>query len=80
MLEIARIAKENNLLIFSDEIYDKLVIDGKKFVSIAAIAPDVPVVTMNGLSKSHCLCGFRVGWMVISGPKEATRDYRESII
>ena len=80
LLEIARIAKENNLLIFSDEIYDKLVIDGKKFVSIAAIAPDVPVVTMNGLSKSHCLCGFRVGWMVISGPKEATRDYRESII
>lgn len=77
---IAEIARKNGLLIFSDEIYDRLVMGKKQHVSIAAIAPDLPIVTMNGLSKSHFLCGYRCGWMVISGPKNLTRDYRNGIV
>lgn len=79
LLKIADIARRHNLLIFSDEIYDRLVMDGLKHTSIAALAPDIPVVTMNGLSKSHCLCGFRCGWMIISGPKSLTASYRQGI-
>lgn len=78
--EIAEVAREHGLMIFADEIYDRLVMDGRQHVSIAALAPDLPVVTMNGLSKSHCLCGYRCGWMVISGPRELTEDYRQGII
>ena len=77
---IVSVAREHGLLIFSDEIYDQLVMDGVQHISIAALAPDLPVVTMNGLSKSHCLCGYRCGWMVISGPKNLTADYRQGII
>ena len=77
---MAQIAREHGLLIFSDEIYDRLVMDGLKHTSIASLAPDLPIVTMNGLSKSHCLCGFRVGWMVISGPRQLTEEYRKGII
>ena len=80
LLQIAQIAREHNLLIFSDEIYDRLVMDGLKHTSIASLAPDLPIVTMNGLSKSHCLCGFRCGWMVLSGPRELTEDYRAGIV
>ena len=80
LIKIADIARKYNLLIFSDEIYDRLLLDGNKHVSIAAISPDIPVVTMNGLSKSHCLCGFRVGWMVLSGPREAWWEYRENVV
>ncbi|MBE6644689.1 MAG: aminotransferase class I/II-fold pyridoxal phosphate-dependent enzyme [Ruminococcaceae bacterium] len=78
--EIANIAREKGLMIFSDEIYDRLILDGLKHTSIAALAPDLPIVTMNGLSKSHSLCGLRVGWMVISGPRHLTEDYRQAII
>ncbi|MBQ8230805.1 MAG: aminotransferase class I/II-fold pyridoxal phosphate-dependent enzyme [Lachnospiraceae bacterium] len=78
--QIADIARDHKLLIFSDEIYDRLVMDGLQHVSIAALAPDLPVVTMNGLSKSHCLCGYRCGWMVISGPCKLTEEYRQGII
>ncbi len=78
--EITEVAREHGLMIFADEIYDRLVMDGRQHVSIAALAPDLPVVTMNGLSKSHCLCGYRCGWMVISGPRELTEDYRQGII
>lgn len=80
LLKIAEIARQKNLMIFSDEIYDRLIMDGLKHTSIAALAPDVPVVTMNGLSKSHCLCGFRCGWMIISGPKNLTSEYRQGIV
>ena len=80
LLEIAQIARENNLLIFSDEIYDRLVMDGLKHTSIATLAPDLPIITMNGLSKSHVLCGFRCGWMLISGPRHLTEEYRKGII
>ncbi len=77
MVEIAR---EHNLIIFSDEIYDRLVMDGKKHVSPAAIAPDLFVVTFNGLSKSHIVCGFRAAWMVFSGPKEGAAPYLAGIM
>ena len=78
--DVAELARRCGLVIFSDEIYDRLVMDGYKHTSIAAIAPDIPVITMNGLSKSHCLCGFRIGWMAISGPRAETVAYRENIV
>ncbi len=77
LLEIIQIARESGLLIFADEIYDRLVMDGKQHISLASLTEDVPVITLNGLSKSHCLCGYRCGWMVISGP-ELTEDYRRA--
>ena len=78
--QMLQVARENNLIVFSDEIYDRLVMDGKEHVSTASLAEDLPIVTMNGLSKSHCLCGYRCGWMVISGPRQLTEDYRQGII
>lgn len=80
LLQAAEIAREHELLVFSDEIYDRLVMDGLKHTSFAALAPDLPVVTTNGLSKSHCLCGYRCGWMVISGPGRLTEEYRQGIV
>ncbi|MBE6531499.1 MAG: aminotransferase class I/II-fold pyridoxal phosphate-dependent enzyme [Ruminococcaceae bacterium] len=80
LLKIADLAREFGILIFSDEIYDRLVMDGLVHTSIAALAPDLPIVTMNGLSKSHCLCGYRCGWMLISGPKELTAEYKQGIV
>ena len=77
MLDIAR---EHDLIVFSDEIYDRMLLDGRSHVATAALAPDLVVITMNGLSKSHVLCGFRVGWMVISGPREKTEEYRKGIV
>ena len=73
--EIVKIAREFNLIIFADEIYDRLVMDGKKHVSIASLAPDVFCVTFSGLSKSHMIAGFRIGWMSLSGDKFKARDY-----
>ncbi len=78
--DIIKVAREHKLLIFSDEIYDRLVMDGLQHVSTASLAPDLPIVTLNGVSKSHCLCGYRCGWMVISGPKEYTEQYRQGIV
>ena len=80
LLKIADIARKNNLMVFSDEIYDRLVMDGLAHTSIASLAPDVPMVTMNGLSKSHSLCGFRSGWMVVSGPKKITENYQQNLV
>ena len=78
--QILDIAREHDLIVFSDEIYDRLVMDGLQHVSTAALAPDLTVVTMNGLSKSHSLCGYRCGWMVISGPRARTEAYRQGIV
>ncbi|NLA54510.1 MAG: aminotransferase class I/II-fold pyridoxal phosphate-dependent enzyme, partial [Clostridiales bacterium] len=72
--QIIALAREKSLFIFSDEIYDRMVMDGKQHISTAALAPDLPIITMNGLSKSHSICGFRAGWMVISGPRDETKD------
>ncbi|HEL1584611.1 TPA: pyridoxal phosphate-dependent aminotransferase [Streptococcus suis] len=77
--EIVEIARQNELIIFSDEIYDRMIFDGAVHIPIATLAPDLFVVTMNGLSKSHRICGFRVGWMVLSGPKRHVRGYIEGL-
>ncbi len=77
--EIVEIAREHQLIIFSDEIYDRLVMDGEKHVSIASLAPDVFCVTYSGLSKSHMIAGFRIGWMILSGNKRIAKDYIEGI-
>ena len=79
LLKIADIAREHELMIFSDEIYDRLVMDGIKHTSIAALAPDLFCITLNGLSKSHIAAGFRVGWMLLSGAKEKAKDYIEGL-
>ena len=76
---IVEIARQNDLVIFADEIYDRLVMDGAKHTAIASLAPDVFCVSMNGLSKSHRICGFRVGWMVLSGPKPHVKGYIEGL-
>ena len=73
--QIVEIARRHRLMIMADEIYDRLVMDGAQHISIASLAPDLFCVTFNGLSKSHMVCGFRVGWMVFSGNKEIGRDY-----
>ena len=78
--QIIELAREHGLLVFADEIYDRLVMDGLVHTSLASLADDIPVITMNGLSKSHCLCGYRCGWMVISGPRELTEEYRQGIV
>lgn len=78
--KLVQIARENNLVIFSDEIYDRLVMDELEHVSTATLAPDLLVITMNGLSKSHIICGFRCGWMVLSGAKEAAKDFAAGLV
>lgn len=80
LVEIAEIARQNNLIIITDEIYDRLIFDGKKHIPMASLAPDVLVITANGLSKSHCLCGFRCGWLVISGPQDIRERVNEAIL
>ena len=76
---IADIAREHELIIFSDEIYDRLVMDGLEHVSIASLAPDLFCVTFSGLSKSHMIAGFRIGWMILSGNKAIAKDYIEGL-
>ncbi len=78
--EIAEIARQNNLIVLSDEIYDRLVFDGKQHTAFASIAQDIPVITMNGLSKSHCLCGFRCGWLVTSGPAKVREQISDALL
>lgn len=73
--QIVDVAREHQLIIFSDEIYDRLVFDGEEHISIASLAEDLFCVTFCGLSKSHMIAGFRIGWMVLSGKKEIARDY-----
>ena len=77
--QIVNIAREHQLMIFSDEIYDRLVMDGEEHVSIASLAPDLFCVTFSGLSKSHMIAGFRIGWMVLSGNKAAAKDYIQGL-
>ena len=77
--EMVEIARQHNLILMVDEIYDRLVMDGGEHVAVASLAPDVFCVTTNGLSKSHRIAGFRVGWMVLSGPKSHVKGYIEGI-
>lgn len=79
LLDIIKLAWEHDIVIISDEIYDRLVMDGLKTYSTAALAPELPVITCNGLSKSHIICGFRCGWMCISGPESFTGPMIEAV-
>ncbi|MBP3703281.1 MAG: aminotransferase class I/II-fold pyridoxal phosphate-dependent enzyme [Lachnospiraceae bacterium] len=77
--KIVALARKYELILFSDEIYDRLLFDGKEHTSIASLAPDLFCVTFNGLSKSHRIAGFRVGWMVLSGDLKKGRGYIEGL-
>ncbi len=77
--QIANLAREHELILFSDEIYDRLTLDGIEHTSIAALAPDLFCITLNGLSKSHMIAGFRCGWMVLSGAKDRAKGYIEGL-
>ena len=77
--QIVQIAREHQLIIMADEIYDKTLYDGNTHTSIASLAPDVLCVTFNGLSKNYRSCGYRAGWMVVSGEKRHARDYIEGL-
>lgn len=77
--EIINVAREHRLIIFSDEIYDRLLFDNGKHISVASLAPDLFCVTFSGLSKSHMIAGFRIGWMILSGRKDLAKDYIEGI-
>ena len=79
LLELIQIARENGLIIFSDEIYDKILFDGATHTSTASLADDLLFITFNGLSKNYRLAGFRAGWMIISGVKHKAKDYIEGL-
>ena len=79
LLEIAEVARQNNLIIFADEIYDKILYDGAVHHHIAALAPDLLTVTFNGLSKAYRVAGFRQGWMILNGPKKHAKGYIEGL-
>jgi alanine-synthesizing transaminase len=76
---ITEVARRHNLLVFSDEIYDKILYDDAEHTSTAAIAPDLLTITFNGLSKAYRVAGFRTGWMVLAGPKEHASSYIEGL-
>ena len=77
--EIIEVAREHQLIILADEIYDKTLFDGNTHTSIASLAEDVLCLTFNGLSKNYRSCGYRAGWMVVSGEKRHARDYIEGL-
>ncbi|GAD88534.1 MULTISPECIES: pyridoxal phosphate-dependent aminotransferase [Vibrio] len=79
LLQIVEIARQHKLIIFADEIYDKILYDGATHTSIATLADDVVMVTFNGLSKAYRICGFRSGWMFISGPKHIAKGYVDGL-
>ena len=79
LLEMIKIAREHGLILFADEIYDKMLYDAEKHISLASLSTDVVTITFNGLSKNYRSCGYRAGWMVVSGDKEMVRDYIEGL-
>lgn len=79
LLEIIEIARQHQLIIFADEIYDKVLYDGATHTSIASLADDVLFVTFNGLSKNYRACGYRAGWMIVSGKKKYAQDYIDGL-
>jgi alanine-synthesizing transaminase len=79
LLELIELARQHELILFADEIYSKIVYDGARHVPLASLCDDVLVVSFNGLSKSYRLAGFRSGWMVLTGPKNAARSYIEGL-
>jgi len=79
LLDIIALAREFGLIICADEIYDKVLYDGAKHTSIASLADDVLFLTFNGLSKNYRACGYRSGWMIVSGDKKSAKDYIEGL-
>jgi len=80
MLEaIAELARRNHLVIFADEIYDKLILENDQQISIASLAPDVPIVTFGGLSKNYLAPGWRIGWGIVSGDAAMVKSYQDAI-
>jgi alanine-synthesizing transaminase len=79
LLELVEIARQHQLIIYADEIYDKMVYDGMSHTSIASLADDVLFITFNGLSKNYRACGYRAGWMVVSGEQAHAQDYIEGL-
>jgi alanine-synthesizing transaminase len=79
LLEIVELARQHQLIVFADEIYDKTLYDGATHTSIASLADDLLFVTFNGLSKNYRACGYRAGWMVVSGQKKRAKDYIEGL-
>ena len=77
--EIIQLAREHDLIIFADEIYDKILYDGVEHTALASLADDVLCISFNGLSKSYRVAGFRAGWLVVSGPKESAKGYLEGL-
>lgn len=77
--KIVDVARENDLLILADEIYDRILYDGAKHISIASLAPDLLTITFNGLSKAYRVAGYRAGWMVLTGPKNHARGFIEGL-
>jgi alanine-synthesizing transaminase len=77
--EIVRLSLRHNFVVFSDEIYDKLVLDGEDSISIASLSDEAPIITMNGISKSYLVPGFRIGWAAVTGKKELMGTYVEAI-
>ena len=77
--QIAQVAREHSLLVLADEIYDRILYDGAQHTSIASVAPDLLVITFNGLSKTYRVAGYRAGWLVISGPKSHATGFLEGI-
>ncbi|MDG2960945.1 pyridoxal phosphate-dependent aminotransferase [Bisgaard Taxon 10/6] len=77
--DIVEVARQNDLLIFADEIYDKITYDDAVHYHIAALAPDLLTITLNGLSKAYRVCGFRQGWMILNGPKARAKGYIEGL-
>jgi alanine-synthesizing transaminase len=76
---IVALAREHGLVILADEVYDKVLYDGEKHTAIASLSTDVLTLTFNSLSKSHRSCGYRAGWLVVSGDKKAAKDYIEGL-
>ncbi len=77
--QIVELAREHQLIVFADEIYDKVLYDGNTHTSIASLADDVLFITLNGLSKNYRSCGYRAGWMIVSGEKRHAKDYIEGL-
>jgi alanine-synthesizing transaminase len=77
--EIVELARQHQLIVFADEIYDKVLYDGRSHTSLASLADDVLFITFNGLSKNYRACGFRAGWMIVSGEKRHAQDYIEGL-
>ena len=77
--EIIAIAREHHLIIYSDEVYDKVLYDGNTHTAIASLSEDVLTITFNGLSKNYRSCGYRAGWLVVSGDKRRAKDYIEGL-